>query len=141
MRCSSAPSSVAVMGVGVSLFGASIRALEGLLCESEPEDGGACAEVSCRGGVGSCIGTSMVGPTLLPSLNRGDAFNSFALAMRASSGGHVVREAVLSCSTGEGIASSGVGMVRRVEMRQSRLEKRLITHGTKGRRLGDYNIE
>ena len=96
---------MAVIGVGVSLFGASIRALEGLLCESESE-----------GGVGSCIGTSMVGPTLLLSLNCGDAFNSCALAMRASSGGHVVREVVLSCSTGEGIASSGVGMVRRVAM-------------------------
>jgi hypothetical protein len=132
---------VAVIGVGVSLFGASIRALEGLLCESEFEDGGACAGVSCGGGVGSCIGTSMVGPTLLLSLNCADGFNSCALAMRASSGGHVVREAVLSCSTGEGIASSGVGMVRRVVMQQSRWGKRLITHGTKGRRWSDYSRE
>jgi hypothetical protein len=117
VRWSSAPSSVAFIGVGVSLFGASVRALEGLICDAG--DGDACAGLSCGGGVCSCIGTSMLKSTSLLALNVGVSFSACAVVMRASSGGQVVREAVLSCSTGESIASSGVGMVRRVVMRQS----------------------
>jgi hypothetical protein len=70
MRCSSVPSSVAVMGVGVSLLGASMRALEGL--EWASVVGCACAGVSCGGGVGSCIGTSIADSTLLAALKAGD---------------------------------------------------------------------
>jgi hypothetical protein len=114
MRCSSVPSSVAVMGVGVSLLGASMRALEGLervsVCGCVC--GCVCAGASCGGGVGSCIGTSIADSTLLAALNAGDWGNSCATVFRDSSGGHVARPAMLSCSTGETITSSGVGMVR-----------------------------
>jgi hypothetical protein len=56
MRCSASPSSIAVMGVGMSLAGSSMSAPEGLPCESDGD--GACAGESCGGGVGSCMGTS-----------------------------------------------------------------------------------
>jgi hypothetical protein len=110
MRCSSAPSSVEVIGVGVSRAGASMRALEGLLCGS----GGGCAreDGSCGGGVGSCIGTSMTESPLLLALKSGVWLNARVGVTRDSSGGQVERPAMLSCSTGDTIASSGVGMVR-----------------------------
>jgi hypothetical protein len=94
----------------VSLFGASIRALAGLICDSG--DGGACAGESCGGGVGSCIGTSMLESTLSFALKPGDGFNSCVVTLRASSGGQVARLVLLSCSIGESMASSGVGIVR-----------------------------
>lgn len=59
-RWSSAPSSVAVIGVGMSLFGASMLALDGLLCVSD----GDCSRVPCGGGVGCCcIGRRRAGST------------------------------------------------------------------------------
>jgi hypothetical protein len=63
VRCSSVPSSIAVIGVGVSLLGAFMRALDGLVWVSVVE--GACVGESCGGGVGSCIGTSIADSTLL----------------------------------------------------------------------------
>jgi hypothetical protein len=78
-------------------------ALEGLLCAS----GGSCAPArgSCGGGVGDCMGASKVGSPCL------DAFNSCAAPLRASSGGQVVRLAMLSCAIGN--TSDGVGMACR----------------------------
>jgi hypothetical protein len=108
IRCSSAPSSVLVIGVGISLAGGFMWAPAGLVCVSN--DGCACADGSCGGGVGNCIGTSMLDSPLLAALKSGDSFNSCAVVVRSSSGGQVAREVVLSCSTGESIASSGVGM-------------------------------
>jgi hypothetical protein len=101
---------VLVIGVGISLAGASMWVLAGFMWVSG--DGCACAGGSCGGGVGNCIGMSMVDSTLLAELKLSDSFSSCAVMMRNSSGGQVVREVVLSCSTGETIASSGVGMVR-----------------------------
>lgn len=130
MRCSSDPSSVVVMGVGVSRFGASIK-FDGLMWSS----GRDCARVdgSCGGGVGCCIGASMTDSTSLVALLAGAPFNSCALVMRASSGGQVARPAMLSCSTGGTVASSGVGMFRRSGTRQSRRGEQLSTHETERR--------
>jgi hypothetical protein len=64
------PSSVTVMGVGVSLLGASMRALEGLVRLSVV--GCVCAGESCGGGVGSCMGTSIEDSTWSAALNVGD---------------------------------------------------------------------
>jgi hypothetical protein len=108
---SSVPSSVAVIGVGMSLLGASMSVLEGLLWLSA----GDCARVgeSCGGGVGCCIGTSGVELALLSLAGLCASFNSCVVVLRKSSGGQVVRPVMLSCSTGgETIASSGVGIVR-----------------------------
>jgi hypothetical protein len=69
VRQPSVPSSVIVIGVEVSRFGASIRALVGLMCVSG--GGGVCAGESCGGGVGSCMGTSMLDSTLLFALKPG----------------------------------------------------------------------
>lgn len=69
-RCSSALSSVTVMGVGMSRAGASMRALSGLVWLSGA--GGACAGASCGGGVGSCMGTSMSGLSLLAASSGSD---------------------------------------------------------------------
>jgi hypothetical protein len=110
---SSVPSSVAVIGVGMSLLGASMSVLEGLLWVSV----GVCARVGeSRGGVGCCIGTSGAELALLSLAEFRASFNSCVVVvrMRDSSGGQVVRPVMLSCSTdGETIvASSGVGIVR-----------------------------
>jgi hypothetical protein len=110
----------------MSLVGASMCGLEGLL--------------SCGGGVGSCNGMSMADSTLLAALKSEDWFNPCAVVMRDSSGGQVAREVVLSCSTGETIASSGVGMVRWRAKRRSRWTRYLITHETKRRRRSDQRI-
>jgi hypothetical protein len=132
VRCSSAPSSVLVIGVGISLEGGSMWVPAGLVCASN--DGCACAEGSCGGGVGNCIGTSMLDSPLLAALNSGGSFRSCAAVVYSSSGGQVARDVVLSCSTGEAIASSGVGMVRWSGKRLSQSARRLVTHGTKGRK-------
>lgn len=58
------------------------------------------------------------------------AFISWAVGLRASSGGQVERPAMLSCSTGATIASSGVGIVRGVGWGESLGTRELITHGT-----------
>jgi hypothetical protein len=109
---SSVPSSVAVIGVGISLLGASMPVLEGLLWVSA----GVCARVgeSCGGGVGCCIGTSGAELALLSLAGFRASFNScvVVVVMRDSSGGQVVRPVMLSCSNGETMASSGVGIVR-----------------------------
>jgi hypothetical protein len=120
VRCSSDPSSVVVMGVGISRFGASI-VFDVLVWSSEGDC--ACVDGSCGGGVGCCIGASTTDSTLLLALLPCASFNSCALVMRVSSGGQVARPAMLSCSTGETVASSGVGMFRASGTRQSRREE------------------
>lgn len=89
------------MGVGISLLGASMLVLDILLWISSGAWVG--SRELCGEGVGCCMGT----------LGLVVSFNSWVGIMRASSGGQVVRPAMLSCSTGETMASSsGVGIVR-----------------------------
>lgn len=115
------------MGVGMSRLGASISALEGLLCVSA---GDCAAGESWGGGVGCCMGTSGVDSTLMSfAMYSRAAFSSRAVMLRASSGGQVARLAMLSCSTGETIASSGVGIIRWADVGESQAKKGLITHG------------
>ena len=109
MRCSSVPSSVAVMGVGMSLFGVSMSAPEGLVWLSAGVC--ACSGQSWGGGVGSCVGTWATWVALLSWLECRSSFNARPSPLRDSSGGQVVRAFMSSCSTGETMASSGVGMV------------------------------
>lgn len=138
VRCSSPPSSVAVMGVGMSLLGASMSVLAGLECASP----GDCAWTgdSWGGGVGCCIGTSGADSTLLAAVMLASWFNARVVVMRDSSGGQVVRPAMLSCSETVAIASSGVGIVRGAGCGESLATKELITHETKQRWDGDYKI-
>jgi hypothetical protein len=127
-RWSSALSSVAVIGVGMSRFGSSMLALDGLLCVSV----GDCSRVPCGGGVGSrcvgsrCAGRRRAGSTLLLAL-----LSLWAVDVCGSSGGHVAR----SCSAGERTASSGVGIVR---SRGARIAIRdlLVTHRVKAQLQG-----
>lgn len=130
VRCSSAPSSVAVMGVGMSLLGDSMSSgLAGLRCGSVGD--GATPGSSCGGGVGCCMGTSGAESTVAAAVEDRAAFMSRPVGrMRTSSGGQVERPAMLSCSTGETIASSGVGIVRGVGWGESLGTRELITHGT-----------
>lgn len=110
VRCSSEPSSVAVMGVGMSRAGVSISALEGLLWVSAgiwP-----CSRESWGGGVGCCMGAWDARLASLLWLDSRSWFNSCAVRERDSSGGQVARPAMLSCSTDGTMASSGVGIVR-----------------------------
>lgn len=109
-RCSSVPSSVAVMGVGMSLAGASMSAVEGLLWASA--GGWPWSGSSWGGGVGCCMGASRAGLALLSWVVCRGPLNSWAVLARDSSGGQVARPVMLSCSTGETMASSGVGIVR-----------------------------
>lgn len=112
VRCSSAPSSVAVMGVGMSRLGASMSVLAGFECASA----GICVwtDASCGGGVGCCMGIWGADSTLLAGDIVRALFNSWAAVMRDSSGGQVARAVTLSCSTGETVvvSSSGVGIIR-----------------------------
>lgn len=107
-RCSSPPSSVAVIGVGMSLLGPSMSVLAGLEC-APGGDGD-----PCGGGVGCCIGTWGADSAWLSAVASPCGCSSLAETMRASSGGQVVRPAMLSCSTGETRASSGVGILHGV---------------------------
>lgn len=104
-RWSSTLSSIAVIGVGVSLLSASMLALDGLLCVSV----GDCSRVPCGGGVGSCCGGRRRAEStlLLAMLSRASVSPLWAVDVCDSSGGHVAR----SCSAGE-TTSSGVGIVR-----------------------------
>jgi hypothetical protein len=122
-RWSSALSSVTVIGVGMSRFGSSMLALDGLLCVSL----GDCSRLPCSGGVGSrCVGRRRAGSTLSLAL-----LSLWAVDVCGSSGGHVAR----SCSAGERTASSGVGIVR---SRGARIAIRdlLVTHRVKAQLQG-----
>ena len=123
-RWSSAVSSVTVIGVGMSLFGSSMLALDGLLCVSV----GDCSRVPCGGGVGSrCVGRRRAGSsTLLLAL-----LSLWAVDVCGSSVGHVAR----SCSAGERTTSLGVGIVR---SRGARIAIRdlLVTHRVKAQLKG-----
>lgn len=125
-RWSSALSSVTVIGVGMSRFGSSMLALDGLLCVSV----GNCSRVPCGGGVGSrCAGRRRAGSTLLLALL--SLLSLWTVDVCGSSGGHVAR----SCSAGERTASSGVGIVR---SRGARIAIRdlLVTHRVKAQLQG-----
>lgn len=130
-RCSSAPSSVAVMGVGMSLAGDSMSAVEGL----EWVLGGlwARSEGSWGGGVGCCIGARGAEGALPSWADCGSSLGPWGACVRNSSGGQVARPAMLSCSMDETMASSGVGIVRssRVGRRVGDETGGLIAHGTR----------
>ena len=113
-RCSSAPSSVDVIGVGVSRFGASMLALGGLVWFS----GGDCARVaSSRGGAVGCdLGASVAESAMAFALAACVGLSWWASRMRDSSGGQVAR--LPSCSSGKTMASSGVGIVCECERSQ-----------------------
>jgi hypothetical protein len=127
-RWSSVLSSVTVIGVGMSRFGSSMLALDGLLCVSV----GDCSRVPCGGGVGSrCAGRRRAGSTLLLE----PLFSPlWAVDVCGSSGGHVAR----SCSAGERTTSSGVGIVR---LRGARIAIKdlLVTHRVKAQLQGQSN--
>lgn len=109
-RWSSAPSSVVVMGVGVSVTGSSVCAVGGLESEDDNSDaGGACG----GDGLDCCVEGSGAGVALVLLVTVGESMGSSVEAMRESSGGHVARPALLSCSAGgDPITSSGVGMIQ-----------------------------
>lgn len=105
----------------MSLLGASMLALDGLLCVST----GDCSRVPCGGGVGCCsIDRRCAGSTSLLALIPRVLLDSWGLEVRASSGGHVARLATLlsCCSTGETTTSSGVGIVWSSESRGHKQE-------------------
>lgn len=79
--------------------------LDDLVCASA----GVCAGAgdACGGGVGCCMGGDS---TLLAAVLLRAPCTSWAVMVRDSSGGQVVRPEMLSCSTGETMASSGVGV-------------------------------
>jgi hypothetical protein len=111
VRCSSVPSSVAVIGVGMSLLGESTSVLDSLVWISS--GAWVCSREFCGDGVGCCMGTWGIELALLSWVEPRGSFNSCVVMMRDSSGGQVGRPAMLSCSTGKTMASSsGVGMVR-----------------------------
>src|SRR5690242_13362644 len=89
----------------MSLLGASMLALDGLLCVSV----GDCSRVPCGGGVGCCCigGRRAESTSLLVLLSWVSLSSPCSVEVCVSSGGHVAR----SCSAGK-TTSSGVGIVR-----------------------------